>query len=250
MQLVRNLPKASEEYDFFCAFVSLLEILNVRGYNVARYKDYINLDRSIKDRFEWFQDDAKIAEKAAKDAAKKYSAKSSQVVTVTELSIPYKEVYKLTSSARQTSNKYPHILTVYILDHKRDALKIGADYVNLCKDKNWDGCINILAVFNKPKDLKVDIGMNVIEIMCFQQLFMNPLLHERAPLDIVKLDNDDKEVLMNRDVMVGKRLVTIMKNDPVCMRLNASPGDVIRYIDAKLYTGQLLSTVEYKMVGV
>ena len=244
MQLVRGLPRASAEYDFFCAFSGLLEVLVVRGYDVSQYADYINYNETLKTRFEWFlEDNVKLAAQVSAPQGRRVKTVSSDVMT-----IPYETVFSMRQEAGR-NKRHPRVLHVYILDHKAHSKRMDDVYNGLCTIKDWDGRTDMLVLFNKPKDLKLDVGMCTLEVMAFQQLIVNPALHHRAPIGIKKLGAREKRVLMDRDIMAGRKLVIITKGDPMCLYLDAVPGDIIQYIDARVYTGQALTTVEYRTVS-
>ena len=229
MDWIRNLPKASANYDFFCAFIGLMEILEKRGYIIpATYVKYTNKAQTIKNRFETYSVNLAADKKR-------------------HLSVPFVENFSLKPEYVQIST-YPPTLLVCILDAVTNDTHIKDLYNKRCEDKKGKGKFDVLAVYNTPKDEKKYIGNGTLEIMCYQQLLINPMHHSRAPLSITVLSQEDKDILLNSEALEGKKLVIITKTDPVCLFLDAQVGDVLKYVDAKVYTKQGLSTVEYKMV--
>jgi DNA-directed RNA polymerase subunit H (RpoH/RPB5) len=246
MNLVRSLPKASPEYDFFCAFIGVMEILKARGYLINKaYNEYIDRNKSLKDRFE------KYLENLEKDEEKEKSKKASKkTIKKTTPYVPYDEDFELDDSVSIKHNTYPSKLKVCILNSLSHARHVFNIYAELFKLKDRGDNPNILVVYNVPKDEnKTDPGNASIEVMCYQQVLLNPIYHSRAPIGVTKLSRSEKKQLLDRRVMEGKKLVTISRIDPISLFMDAKKGDVIKYIDAKVYTEQGLSTVEYKMVG-
>lgn len=157
--------------------------------------------------------------------------------------IPYESVFVL---KKGVTSRHPAKLDVRIYDSVKDGLKVQKAIKNHFEKKVRNEPLNILVVFNVPKDLNDNVSVGSLEVMCYQQLLVNPLNHIRCPLHITKLNDQEKTELMLG--LQGKKLVRLRTVDPIALFLDATSGDVIRYEDARLYTGQSLSTVEYKMV--
>jgi len=225
MYLVRALPKPSKNYDFFCAFIGVVETLETRGYNIPEeYLWYISRDASMKEKYETYID-----------------------VHSKTIKVPYEQEYVLNSDSE---SEYPSPLTVCILNVVENATYVDSLFIKAYKGKPRKDELHVLAVHDVPKDYsKVDVGNGSLEIMCYQQLIINPIYHSRAPLSVTKLTKEEKNKLLNREVMNDKELVRILPADSMCLFMGARYGDVLKYVDAKVYTEQGLSTVEYKMVG-
>lgn len=216
MDVVRNLPKASRKYEFFCAFVNVLELLKIRGYNVDKYSDYVAEDTSLKERYE------------------NYIGDEDRPFT------PYQETFE--------SDKGDIILC--ILDAVEDSSYLKNQFLDRWGDPKRKDAVHILAVFSEPRDEPtIDPGNSTLEILCYQQLLVNPSRHSRAPVSVRKLTRRRKKELLESNPLKNRRLTTIYATDPMALFLNARVGDVLKYEDAKVYTEQGLTTVEYKMIS-
>jgi DNA-directed RNA polymerase subunit H (RpoH/RPB5) len=220
MDFVRSLPKRSEEYDFFCAFTSLLEILKARGYIIPKsYKPFLNFEElPDRDRYELFGE--------------------------TELGLGFNKQFKMMAGS-DNPNNHPVKLDVFILGRKDKLDNVLKKHFTKAKRDKLD----MLVMYDWPIDVTDDIGKGSLEILCFQQVVINPLRHALSPLSAVKISSAAKKHLLRTEALKGKNLLSIKPTDPMCLFLDAIPGDVIRYTDAKVYTSQALTTVEYRMVA-
>ncbi len=210
MSTVRNLPLPSRNYDKFMAKISLLQVLEVRGYDIPKTEQYLIDDETpIKTRWESFHENRG-----------KYNKK-----------------YTQDGSERKLS-----VLFVDAADINTRANKIVTDN----KVKKSQKPLRLLFVTETPVVLKVFPGASdKIEIFSYQQLLFNPLKHFRAPLCIEKVPN--KEISdMFKGNMAGKTFPILSRNDPLVWFLNMNPGDTYRVRDVRSYTNQKLSFVSYR----
>lgn len=216
--MVRGLPKSDPARSLYCVFSNLLLMLEARGYDISEYNDYVDPDMSDRERFELFKSDG--------------------------VDVPFETVFNL----RPRVKGRPDNLNLYIHSVLSHGMKVRKIIETYHRSKTRREPLNILVVYDTPKDLDVEdvITLGSLEVMCYQQLLVDPILHVRAPIGMQKLSPGERNKLIAQ--LDGKELVRLRRTDPIALALNASPGDVIKYKDARLYTGQSITTVEYKMV--
>lgn len=222
MRAVRNLPKRSDAYTLYRVFKNILTILQKRGYDTFEYQHYLDdetTDRSKYDRF--------LAD---------------------DIHIPYEKSFVLTDPG-QSWKQRPYTLNVRIHHYDKQAVKLNSEIIEYFKNPDRDSNGGYLVVYDLPKDLRNNVGDNYLEVLCFQQLLIDPLKHKACPLSITRLSDEEKEELLGSEALNGKKLAKLRPGDPLTLFVDAVPGDVLRYKEARTYTEQSLSTYEYRMVG-
>lgn len=219
MELVRRLPKRDNKRVFYIAFCNLLKILQRRGYSVREYSAYLT-GGTDRDRYKAFVDSA--------------------------IELPFHKDFILTKRATP-SKSLPSKLSVYI-QSAGVTQDVALDVINEHFHLEERKALNMLLVYDFPIDISKNVSNGSLEVMCFQQLLTNPTTHSKAPLRVEKISEDEKQELLGSAAMKDFNLVVIRSSDQMVMFHGARPGDVLRYTDAKVYTGQAITTVEYKMV--
>jgi DNA-directed RNA polymerase subunit H (RpoH/RPB5) len=249
MSFVSSLPKRDVTYDIFRAKLSLMYILDARGYNLR--EDVTMLDETvpIPTKYEKFLKENKpLSHPGRRD-----------------------EFIPLVDTMEKKYTNSTGILSPLIVifsDSKKLFEKIKGMMVEKktkkkTKNPPSDSRQHYLFVVDYPvsdNQISSIIGVNTFEILSYQNLFLNPLQHYRSPSriqdyrsesgtrpSVTKLSEEEKEAMLTNPAIQGKVLPGLDKNDPLILYLNMEPGGIYRSVDVKAYTKQNMYTVGYRI---
>lgn len=229
MALARALPEPSARYDAFRAKLSLLTILQSRGYDLEADADMLNPDISLQQGYKNFQDylnDLETEEEGVVNLPPDTKYKHPRGL-ITPLNVIFLPATSVTS--RLTA----------ILGSVRSSARRSARILHL------------LFVVDEPRSVTSRdaglLGNNTLEILSYQNLLVNPLTHFRSPTYIQKLGRTERATLLSSPGIQGRRLPAIQAADPVTLFLDLKPGDVCRVTDTRVYTGQNMDTINYRI---
>jgi DNA-directed RNA polymerase subunit H (RpoH/RPB5) len=237
MSFVSSLPKRDVAYDLFRAKLSLMHILNARGYDLREDSKMLRENDSIATKYQQFLiNNPPVAHPKRRDEflplidiMDKIYTNSSGIMS---------PLIVMFSESKKVYDKIKGIM------QEQKTKKKTKDPLPETKRKHY-----LFVVDNPVNDSQISsiIGINTLEILPYQSLFLNPLEHYRSPI-ANKLSSDDKEKMLSNPALYGKVLPGLNPNDPLILYLNMKPGDIYRSIDVKAYTNkQNMFTVGYRM---
>lgn len=237
MALARSLPKPDARYDAFRAKLSLMDILKSRGYNLGADAQMLNPETSIRDGYERFQ-------RLLDQLSRREMDKKPDAIDEIRVDLP--------ADATYTHPKgFMSPLTVIFLASTSVTPTLSGEMLRLRSNaKRNSQPSHFLFVVDKPREITSGdaklLGNNTLEILSYQRLLFNPLNHSRSPIAIEKLTSEGAATLLAAPGVEGRRLPNMIQTDPVALFLDVKPRDVCRITDVRVYTGQNMTSVNYR----
>ena len=233
MAFARTLPQKDPIYDEFRAKISLLQILQSRGYDISQDAHLLDGSKSLRVRYlEYKTESLSPPEPASRSKAKKITLqRGTDYIHPDGIDSPLEVMFV-------PSTQVSSIMTA-ILDGVKVSKPVSSD------------ALHLMFVTDKPREItpleaKL-VGINTVEILSYQRLLINPMEHYRSPTRIEVLTRDEQRDMLTSEGIRGKILPGIMASDPLVLFLDLKPEQVYRSIDTKVYTGQNIPSVSYRI---
>lgn len=231
MNLIESLRKPDPLYGVFCAYLSLIDILDVRGYDVFRdskesgdiriKKKVINVNR----RKEAWEILSRVIKKPSH-----FNATFDRKKEYPKLPSPLQIIF--VKSDEVNSDLGQRIRELSTTSKKKTPVKAEP--------------FHILYIAEKPVTLMYRSPNGTAEFLCYQQLLINPLKHWSSPLSIKKLSEAEEKELFSNEATKGMTLPVFSAKDPTLLYIDLKSGDAVRVFDVDNFVGTNSESINYR----